>query len=127
MGMVQMKTLQLKVHAVRIIRKLFIQNVIYLFTYLANNTCPQENFSCDHNKCISKFWVCDGDNDCDDKTDEKPELCDSCLASQFACGVTRRCIPHSWVCDGTFDCGEGDTSDEHQYCGKSNIVIFYPI
>jgi len=81
-------------------------------------TCPQENFACDHNKCISKFWVCDGDHDCNDKTDERSELCDTCLASQFACSVTGRCIPHSWVCDGTFDCGEGDTSDEHQYCGK---------
>jgi len=87
--------------------------------------CPQENFKCrGSNKCISKFWICDGDNDCDDKSDENPELCDSCLASQFSCSVTKRCIPHSWVCDGTFDCGEGDTSDEHQYCGMLLIISF---
>ncbi|XP_050540895.1 low-density lipoprotein receptor-related protein 1 [Daktulosphaira vitifoliae] len=81
-----------------------------------NVTCPQDNFLCDHNKCISKFWVCDGDYDCDDKSDEKLELCIPCLSTQFSCANTRRCIPYSWVCDGTFDCGEGDTSDEHQYC-----------
>lgn len=94
-----------------------------MFVYLVNNTCPQENFRCDNNKCISKFWVCDGDNDCEDKTDENTELCKTCLASQFECAVTRRCIPHSWVCDGTFDCGEGDTSDEHQYCGMYNVLL----
>ncbi|XP_050433383.1 low-density lipoprotein receptor-related protein 1 isoform X2 [Adelges cooleyi] len=82
----------------------------------SNVTCPPESFSCDHNKCISKFWVCDGDSDCNDKSDENPDLCAQCLPSQFACAITRRCIPHSWVCDGTFDCGEGDTSDEHQFC-----------
>lgn len=98
---------------------------MFFYVYLANHTCLQENFLCDHNKCISKFWVCDGDNDCDDKTDERPELCDSCLASQFSCAITKRCIPHSWVCDGTFDCGEGDTSDEHQYCGMFLYNNFY--
>lgn len=95
-----------------------------MYVYLVNNTCPQENFRCDDNrKCISKFWVCDGDNDCEDKTDENTELCKSCLASQFECAITKRCIPHSWVCDGTFDCGEGDTSDEHQYCGMFNVLF----
>jgi len=94
-----------------------------MYINIGEHTCPQENFACsDSNKCISKFWVCDGDNDCDDKSDENPGLCESCLASQFACTVTKRCIPHSWVCDGTFDCGEGDTSDEHQYCGMSYII-----
>lgn len=96
-----------------------------MFIYLVNHTCGQENFSCDGNRCISKFWVCDGDNDCDDKRDESPELCESCLASQFSCAITRRCIPHSWVCDNTFDCGEGDTSDEHQYCGMLYIQYVY--
>lgn len=91
--------------------------------YADNHTCPQENFSCDGNKCISKFWVCDGENDCNDKTDEKPHLCDSCLASQFLCTFSKRCIPHSWVCDGTFDCGDGDTSDEHQYCCMLYLIL----
>ncbi|XP_027843018.2 low-density lipoprotein receptor-related protein 1 [Aphis gossypii] len=91
----------------------------------AKYECPQENFKCSgSNKCISKFWICDGDDDCDDKSDENPELCDSCLASQFSCSVTKRCIPHSWVCDGTFDCGEGDTSDEHQYCETRSCQEF---
>ncbi|XP_063061225.1 low-density lipoprotein receptor-like [Engraulis encrasicolus] len=33
-------------------------------------TCARDKFLCDGGKCISITWVCDGEPDCDDKSDE---------------------------------------------------------
>ena len=37
---------------------------------VVDNTCSPLYFKCNNNKCIIANWVCDGDNDCGDNSDE---------------------------------------------------------
>ncbi|KAJ8870464.1 hypothetical protein PR048_029486 [Dryococelus australis] len=80
--------------------------------------CRADMFRCDASRCITQYWVCDGDYDCVDGSDEDPAHCknSTCGPLQFTC-KSGRCIPMTWTCDLDPDCGEGDDSDEHNNCG----------
>ncbi|KAK3705034.1 hypothetical protein QZH41_014254 [Actinostola sp. cb2023] len=68
---------------------------------------------CDNRQCIDKAWVCDGDSDCSDESDEKgcrkytPQ---TCQPDELTCANKRACISTWLRCDGQHDCS--DKSDE---------------
>lgn len=73
--------------------------------------CPHSwDFTCNNQRCIPKSWVCDGDDDCLDNSDEEQNCTKTtCSASEFMC-KSGRCIPATFKCDSENDCG--DFSDE---------------
>eukprot|EP00794_Sanderia_malayensis_P007889 gene7889-8742_t len=96
------------------------------------NKCGRHKFKCRNSKCILQRFMCDGYNDCNDNSDEAPELCDmlvvkigfavlllaafvfgqtdwKCSSGNFRC-ANQKCIPNAWRCDSENDCG--DNSDE---------------
>ena len=104
--------------------------LIILFDVCFNNffiDCPKTAFKCANNKCISKEWECDGEDDCGDDSDESESCANrTCDITQFRCKFGR-CIPltyvcgfilffHNifesiffrWKCDGEADCHEHD-------------------
>ncbi|XP_049341186.1 low-density lipoprotein receptor-related protein 1B isoform X1 [Astyanax mexicanus] len=71
--------------------------------------CGSEEFQCKNQRCVRAAWICDGDDDCLDGSDEEHLVCanHSCPTDQFKC-LNNRCIPKRWLCDGTNDCGDNE-------------------
>ncbi|XP_075155675.1 low-density lipoprotein receptor-related protein megalin [Haematobia irritans] len=78
--------------------------------------CPNSwDFTCNNQRCIPKSWVCDGDDDCLDNSDEEQNCTKpTCGSNEFQC-KSGRCIPLNFRCDQENDCG--DNSDEFE-CGN---------
>ena len=64
--------------------------------------CTSDQFACaDGLKCIPNSWQCDGDDDCEDCSDESESLClPPCSTDMFACADGSQCIPKSKHCNG---------------------------
>ncbi|XP_017052477.1 very low-density lipoprotein receptor isoform X1 [Drosophila ficusphila] len=75
--------------------------------------CDDKQFQCRSGDCIPIRFVCDGDADCKDHSDEQIKECKfieaTCSSDQFRCG-NGNCIPNKWRCDQESDCADG--SDE---------------
>nr|XP_018901907.1 PREDICTED: prolow-density lipoprotein receptor-related protein 1 [Bemisia tabaci] len=86
------------------------------FNVTASSDCGPNLFQCRNLDCLKKEFVCDGDDDCGDGSDED-ETCAhfECEQNQFRCDKYR-CIPKRWVCDEDEDCIDG--SDEAENCPK---------
>ncbi|XP_043277982.1 vitellogenin receptor-like isoform X2 [Venturia canescens] len=78
-------------------------------------------FRCANGRCLSHWFLCNGDDDCDDATDEencpdKPNEIKNvtCSTDQYQC-ADNYCIWLEDFCDNKFDCP--DESDEYAGCG----------
>ena len=67
-----------------------------------NDKCD-DGFTCDDGEQITAEYVCDGDNDCRDASDEFG-------CSLFECS-SGWLIPAAWQCDFFDDCGDGSDED----------------
>ncbi|XP_063292891.1 basement membrane-specific heparan sulfate proteoglycan core protein isoform X6 [Pelobates fuscus] len=75
--------------------------------------CRRDEARCPNGQCIPRDYLCDGERDCKDGSDElncgTPSPCEP---NEFKC-KNGRCALKLWRCDGDNDCG--DNSDE-LYC-----------
>ncbi|XP_069467045.1 basement membrane-specific heparan sulfate proteoglycan core protein isoform X3 [Ambystoma mexicanum] len=77
---------------------------------LGPRPCHREEARCPNGQCIPRDYLCDGERDCKDGSDElycgTPSPCEP---NEFKC-QNGRCALKLWRCDGDDDCG--DRSDE---------------
>jgi len=67
-----------------------------------------EVFQCANNQTTSISYICDGDNDCGDCSDESAEQ-----------GCTEPCVPGMWRADD-FQCSNGESTDADYICDGDN-------
>ncbi|KAI5632398.1 low-density lipoprotein receptor domain class A domain-containing protein [Phthorimaea operculella] len=85
--------------------------------------CAPNFYRCGNGRCVFKAYVCDGNDDCGDGSDEGLEH--ACKPPPFRCpsgfwqcpGVAGRCVNLTQVCDNNFDCPNG--ADEGSYCDSA--------
>ncbi|XP_056190274.1 LOW QUALITY PROTEIN: SCO-spondin-like [Falco biarmicus] len=92
-------------------------------TTLANASaapaCGPSAFACGSGECAPRGWLCDGEADCPDGSDELG--CDGgCEPGHFPCAHGTGCVPYSHLCDGVPHCHDhSDESPDH--CGSTAI------
>ena len=81
--------------------------LIFFVLGCSDVSCMDTQFTCDSYKCIPEDYRCDGEEDCNDGTDEGgcPRNCE---ADQFYCYEDEKCIERNLVCNGQKDCSNGD-------------------
>ncbi|KAM3855508.1 LOW QUALITY PROTEIN: low-density lipoprotein receptor-related protein 1B [Vipera latastei] len=83
-----------------------------------DHICEIGEFLChDRVTCVSQNWLCDGDSDCPDESDEAscPEKIEfMCPLNHIKCTGSNRCIHMSQLCNGIYDCP--DEYDEGAHC-----------
>ncbi|XP_045139064.1 low-density lipoprotein receptor-related protein 8-like isoform X2 [Portunus trituberculatus] len=75
-------------------------------------TCSENQFQCANSgKCVPDSWLCDGDKDCEDASDEEdcPRICQ---ADEFRCKSDGVCVPGTYQCDDKVDCDDGSDEDD---------------
>ncbi|VDN38802.1 unnamed protein product [Gongylonema pulchrum] len=96
--------------------------------------CDRETaFTCKNRKCIRRSLVCDGVDDCGDKSDEANCDCsemrqrkDTMQCKVYARGGTLKCIPLARRCDGYEDCPDGEDEKDCERCRNPNAIYCEP-
>uniref|UniRef100_A0A4W3GZT2 Uncharacterized protein n=1 Tax=Callorhinchus milii TaxID=7868 RepID=A0A4W3GZT2_CALMI len=92
----------------------FSENLNFIFINVEHNSLE---FTCSSGRCVSQTFVCNGEDDCGDGSDEQGCRTPICGPHEFQC-KNSECIPLTWVCDNNADCT--DRSDESRdSCGHT--------
>ncbi|GIY32040.1 hypothetical protein CDAR_411332 [Caerostris darwini] len=75
----------------------------------ANTRCLNDTFQCTNGQCISWYFLCDGEKNCKDGSDEDNCTPFACPPQSFQCN-DGTCLSRSSVCNGRWECPDG--SDE---------------
>ncbi|KAL5261882.1 hypothetical protein ACHWQZ_G007550 [Mnemiopsis leidyi] len=76
------------------------------FLASAQDRCSRNEYRCKEGRCISKRFLCDGWQDCQDGADEK-NCVSTCGSNEFRCPGGNTCLHESVKCNGDFDCPDG--------------------
>ncbi|XP_065689130.1 SCO-spondin-like [Patagioenas fasciata] len=81
--------------------------------------CGPYAFTCGSGECAPRGWLCDGEADCRDGSDELG-CAGGCEPGHFPCAHGTGCVPYGHLCDGVPHCH--DRSDEStDHCGSTAI------
>ena len=78
---------------------------------------------CANGNCVVNKWLCDGDDDCMDGSDEDLPKCGCKLDSRFKCEESGACILSEYKCDKEVDCA--DRSDERSEFTVMTLFYYF--
>ena len=108
-----------------------------LSCFPSDNPCKSGEFRCPSGKCIPDKWRCDGENDCEDGSDEDQQKCRELLPFNVVLHfffylldiylflTRRKFVECSWICVNSaiqiFSVGNNFVQDS--YRGKQQIAL----
>lgn len=68
-----------------------------MFLIKGGNICRADEFLCNNSLCKLHFWVCDGEDDCGDNSDEAPDMCGMTFHVSLYCTLISLSNVLAWI------------------------------